>query len=182
MKINTMFNKILAGAILAIPMAMGAPVDAKDDSQLGLERKVRKELVMLPFFSIFDNLTYSIDGSKVILSGQVSRPTLKSDASGVVYRIPGVTSVENRIEVLPLSPNDNRIRLAVARAIYGHSVLNRYAAGALPSIHIIVKNGDVTLEGVVANQMDRNIANIQANGVFGVFSVTNNLKVENRRS
>ena len=180
MKLNTMFSKILAGAVLAIPMAMGAAVDTKDDAQVALAKKVRRELVMLPFYNIYDNLTFQVDGDKVILSGHASRPTLKSDAGNVVMRIAGVRSVENRIEVLPLSPFDNRIRVAVARAIYGHSVLNRYAAGAVPSIHIIVKNGNVTLEGVVANTMDRNIANLQANGVFGVFSVTNNLRVEKR--
>jgi hyperosmotically inducible protein len=182
MKLNTMFTKILAGAILAIPVAMGAVVDPKDDAQLAFENKIRRELIMLPFYSIFDNLTFRVDGGNVTLTGQVSRPSLKGDAERVVRRIAGVNFVANSIEVLPLSPHDNRIRIAATRAIYGHSVLNRYAAGAVPSIHIIVKNGNVTLEGVVANEMDRNIANIQANSVFGVFSVTNNLRLENRRS
>jgi hyperosmotically inducible protein len=147
--------------------------------QTNLEKAVRHELVMLPYYNLFDNLEYRVEGSKVILLGQVTRPTLKSDAGNVVKRIEGVESVENRIEVLPLSPFDDRIRLATYRAIYGFPSLQRYAMGVVPSIHIIVKNGNVTLEGVVANEADKNIANIRANGVFGVFSVKNDLRVEN---
>jgi hyperosmotically inducible protein len=143
-----------------------------------LERQVRHELVMLPFYSVFDNLAFRVDGYKVTLLGQVTRPTLKRDAENVVKRIEGVESVDNRIEVLPTSPNDDRIRLATYRAIYGHTALNRYALMAVPSIHIIVKSGNVTLEGVVASEGDKNIANIEANSVPGVFSVTNNLRVE----
>ena len=172
--------KVLAGATLAVSMAFGAAA-VKDDSQIALEQKVRHELVMLPFYNIYDNLMFRVDGNTVTLMGQVNRPTLKSSAENVVKTIPGVERVVNQIEVLPLSSFDNRIRLAVARAVYGHSALNRYALGAQPPIHIIVRNGNVTLEGVVANEMDRNIANIQANSVPGVFSVTNNLRVENRR-
>jgi hyperosmotically inducible protein len=142
-------------------------------------QEVRHELVMLPYYSIFDNLSYRVDGSTVTLFGQVTRPTLKSDAENVVKRIEGVTRVINNIEVLPLSPMDDRIRIAEARAIYGFPSLNRYAMGALPPIHIIVKNGNVTLEGVVANQADKNTAGIRANGVPGVFSVKNDLRVEN---
>jgi hyperosmotically inducible protein len=112
--------------------------------------------------------------------GQVSRPTLKSDAERVVKDIEGVERVVNEIEVLPTSPNDDRIRLATYRTIYGHTALNRYALQAVPPIHIIVKNGNVTLEGVVANESDKNIANIQARSVPGVFSVTNNLRVEGK--
>jgi len=114
----------------------------------------------------------------VTLTGQVSRPTLKSDAENVVKQIEGVEKVVNQIEVLPVSPNDDRLRMAVYRTIYGHVALNRYALRAVPPIHIIVKNGNVTLEGVVANEADRNIANIQANSVPGVFAVTNNLRVD----
>ncbi|MEP7367962.1 MAG: BON domain-containing protein, partial [Acidobacteriota bacterium] len=106
------------------------------------------------------------------------RPTLKSSAGRVAARVPGVEQVVNEIEVLPLSPFDNGIRLRVARAVYGQSALNRYALGANPPIRIIVKNGEVTLEGIVNNTMDRNIANIAANGVPGVFKVTNHLRVE----
>ena len=109
--------------------------------------------------------------------GQVTRPTLKSDAENVVKRIEGVERVVNNIEVLPLSPNDDRIRIAVYRAIYGQTGLDRYALQAVPPIHIIVKNGNVNLEGVVSSQADKDMANIRANGVPGVFGVTNNLRV-----
>jgi hyperosmotically inducible protein len=141
-------------------------------------KEIRHELVMLPYYGVFDNLSYKVDGYKVTLMGQVTRPTLKSDAERVVKDIEGVEQVTNNIEVLPLSPNDDRVRMAAYRAIYGQASLNRYALNAVPPIHIIVKNGNITLEGVVANEGDKNIAGIQANGVQGAFGVTNNLRVE----
>src|SRR5271168_5340490 len=125
-----------------------------------------------------DNLAYRVDGSRVTLFGQVVRPTLKSDAENVVKKVEGVTAVTNEIEVLPNSPNDDRIRRAVYRAIFSKAELDRYAMGAVPAIHIIVKNGNVTLVGVVSSEMDKNVANITANGVSGVFKVTNELGVE----
>jgi hyperosmotically inducible protein len=143
-----------------------------------ISREVRHELVMLPYYNVFDNLTYRVDGAKVTLSGQVTRPTLKSDAENVVKKIEGVEMVDNQIEVLPVSPNDDRIRLATYRAVYSKSPLQRYQLGAVPPIHIIVKNGNITLEGVVASDADKNIAGIAANGVHGAFGVTNNLRVE----
>lgn len=151
---------------------------ASDRGRDRLIRQVRHELVMLPYYGVFDNLAYRVDGGTVTLLGEVTRPTLKSSAERVVKDIEGVERVVNNIKVLPLSPNDDRIRLAVFRAIYGHTALNRYGLQAVPPIHIIVENGNVTLEGVVANEADKNIANIQANGVSGVFSVKNNLRVE----
>jgi len=161
----------LAPALLQANSAPPAPDTEK------LVRSVRHELVMLPFYSVFDNLSFRIDGSAVTLLGQVTRPTLKTSAARVVERIPGVTKVTNQIEVLPLSFHDDRIRLAVLRAVYRQPALQRYMLGALPSIHILVKNGDVILEGVVSNQMDKNLAYLYVNGVSGVFSVTNNLRV-----
>lgn len=143
-----------------------------------LIKAVRHELVMLPFYDVFDNLAYRVDGDKVTLFGQVVRPTLKTDAERVVKRIEGVASVQNEIEVLPVSPNDDRIRQRVFRAIYSKGPLQRYAMRAVPPIHIIVKNGNVTLEGAVGSEADKNIANIAANGVSGVFSVKNNLVVD----
>ena len=141
--------------------------------------EVRHELVMLPFYGVFDNLSYKVDpDGTVTLLGQVSRPVLKSDAENVVKRIEGVSSVVNNIEVLPTSPNDDRIRRATYRAIFGNDVLSQYQLRAVPPIHIIVNNGKITLEGVVARQMDKQIAGVQANGVPGAFSVTNNLVVE----
>ena len=141
-------------------------------------KEVRHELVMLPYYNVFDNLAFKVDGSTVTLLGQVSRPTLKSDAERAVKGVEGVEKVVNQIQVLPVSPNDERIRLAVYRAIYGQTSLQRYGLQAVPPIHIIVNNGNVTLEGVVATEADKNIANIQAKGVPGVFAVTNNLRVE----
>ena len=124
---------------------------------------------MLPYYSVFDNLAFQVDGDTVTLLGQVTRPTLKSSARNVVKGIEGVEKVVNKIEVLPLSPADDRIRLATYRAIFGESALQRYGMSAVPSIHIIVNNGRVTLEGVVDNETDKNLANIRANGVPGVF-------------
>jgi hyperosmotically inducible protein len=148
--------------------------------QARIEREVRHELVMLPFYGVFDNFSYKVDGGTVTLLGQVSRPTLKSDAENAVKRIEGVERVNNQIEVLPLAPNDDRIRLAVYRAIYGTAGLDRYGLQAVPPIHIIVKNGNVSLEGAVGTEMDKNLANIKANGVSGVFSVKNNLQVDKK--
>ena len=145
-----------------------------------LARQVRHELVTLPYYSMFDNLAFRIEGTTVTLLGQVTQPTLKSSAENVVKDIEGVTHVNNEIQVLPLSPNDDRIRRAEFRAIYSQPALNRYALRAVPPIHIIVNNGHVTLEGVVANEGDKNIAGVQAKSVPGVFSVTNNLRIDNQ--
>lgn len=166
---------LVAGATL-LPTQAAVPTAPTNDERIS--RSIRKELLTMPFLTIFDNLSYRVDGDTIHLYGQVIRPTLKSDAGNRVARLEGVTRVENHIEVLPLSPFDDRIRLAVARAVYGQPALNRYALGANPSIRIIVKNGNVTLEGVVDDTGARNIANLQANGVAGVFSVTNNLRVQ----
>ncbi len=152
-----------------------------DPDETEIAKHVRHELVMLPYYGIFDDLAFNVEGHTVTLLGAVVRPTLKDDAGRVVKRIAGVEQVVNNIEVLPLSPNDDQIRRAEYRAIYGDaSISTRYGFRALPSIHIIVKNGNVTLEGVVANQGDKNLIGIKANGVSGVFSVTNNLLVEEK--
>jgi hyperosmotically inducible protein len=166
------------------PPAPSADRQVQNAAQTGsygtdrITREVRHELVMLPYYGVFDNLAYRVDGQTVTLMGQVTRPTLKSDAENVVKQIEGVERVVNNIQVLPLSPNDDRIRLQVFRAIYGQTGLDRYALQAVPPIHIIVDNGHVTLVGVVANKSDAEMAVIRANGVPGVFSVTNNLRVE----
>jgi len=131
----------------------------------------------VPYYSVFDNLAFQVQGSKVILMGQVVRPSLKSDAAGVVKNVEGVSSVENNIEVLPPSPMDDQLRRALFRAIYSEPQLSRYAQSAVPSIHIIVKSGNVMLEGVADNEADKNLAGLRANGVPNVFSVKNNLVV-----
>jgi hyperosmotically inducible protein len=179
-------------AVLALPLifsmaALASPTTQSNQPAGGLNQKsldriykeVRHELVMLPFYGVFDNLAYKVDpDGTVTLLGQVSRPTLKSDAENAVKRIEGVEKVVNNIEVLPTSMNDDQIRRAAYRAIYGNDVLSQYQMRAVPPIHIIVKNGHITLEGVVAREMDKTIAGMQANGVQGAFSVTNNLVVE----
>lgn len=186
--LRTLFLAVAAIAILSMPLAAasqvtrGAASSALDESQLRLAKKVRHELVMLPWYSVFDNLQFSLEGDHtVILSGQTIRPTIKSGAENVVRRIEGVTNVINNIEVLPLSPFDNRIRRAAYRAIFSQPSLDRYAIQAIPPIHIIVKNGHVTLVGVVANKMDKTLAGMAASSVPNVFSVQNDLQVESSR-
>jgi hyperosmotically inducible protein len=143
-----------------------------------ISREVFHELVTLPQLTIFDNLQYKVDGSKVTLTGQVRDAILKDSAEKTVKRIEGVDSVNNQIEILPASGNDDRIRRDVARALFNDERLFRYSMGSVPPIHIIVKNGHVTLEGIVNSQADKDAANIRANGVAGVFSVDNHLQVQ----
>lgn len=146
-----------------------------------LTQEVRHQLVMLPYYTVFDDLAFRVDGSTVTLLGQVTRPVLKSDAEGVVKNVEGVSQVVNNIEVLPLSPMDDQIRRAMLRAIYGDPQIGtRYGNRAVPSIHIIVKNGHVRLEGFVANTFDKNLINVRANSVRNVFSVDNQLQVEGK--
>lgn len=146
-----------------------------------IERAIRRELITLPFYSLFDHLAFRVEGSTVTLSGKASRPGLKSDAENVVKRIEGVETVVNQIDVLPLSAHDDRLRLALYRAIYGHGTLQPLALRAVPPIHIIVENGNVTLEGVVGTELEKTVANAQANSVPGAFSVKNNLRTETRK-
>ncbi|SRR5713226_4862444 len=146
-------------------------------SQERIEKEVRHELLMLPYFGVFDNIAYKVDGYNVTLVGQVVRPSLKSDAENVVKHIEGVEHVDNKIEVLPPSPMDDRLRIELFRAIYGYEPLQKYALGVQKPIRIIVKNGHVSLEGVVDNDGDKNLVNIRANSVPGIFSVDNHLQV-----
>ena len=146
-------------------------------SQERIIREVRHELLMLPYFGVFDNISFKVDGDIVTLMGQVVRPALKSDAENAVKHIEGVERVDNQIEILPPSPMDERFRLGLFRAIYGYPALEKYALGVQKPIRIIVKNGRVDLEGVVDNETDKNLAGVRANGVPGIFSVTNNLQV-----
>ncbi len=177
---------VIALAISALAIPAGAQnsrssanriVQPGVNAQNRIAKEVRHELVMLPYYGVFDDLQYSVNGATVTLMGDVVRPVLKSDAETAVKGIEGVEKVVNNIKVLPLSSMDDRIRLAVYRAIYGDSSLNRYAVRAVPPIHIIVDNGHVTLVGAVVSQADKKLAGIRANGVPGTFSVTNNLTV-----
>ncbi len=172
-------NKLIRNVALGVATVAlaAAPVFASPGPPKPLAERVRHELMMLPYYTIFDDLGYRVEGNTVYLSGDVVRPVLKSDAGNVVKHIEGVENVVNNINVLPLSPLDNGIRRAEYRAIFGFGGLYRYAMGANPTIHIVVDNGHVKLIGVVGNQMDRNMAGIRANGVPGVFSVDNDLVV-----
>ncbi len=167
----------LAGLVFGVRGARAGTVTTPDSATISSQ--VRHELVMLPWYNLFDNLEYQVNSSEVILSGQVTseHSQTKYDAENAVKRIPGVTKVVNNIEVLPPSQFDNQIRRAEYRAIFSKSDLGRYTMGAVPQFHIIVKNGHVTLEGVVMNQMDKTIAGIAAKTVPNVFSVTNNLRI-----
>jgi hyperosmotically inducible periplasmic protein len=168
--------KILVAMAAVFSLVITAAGQTRE--QANISREVRHELLTLPYYGVFDNLAFKVDGTMVTLVGQVTRPTLKTDAERAVKRVEGVTNVINQIEVLPLSPNDDRIRRAVYRAIYSQPGLDMYALRNIPTIHIIVKNGNVTLEGAVGNVGDRNRAGIVANQAPGVFSVTNNLIVD----
>src|SRR5260370_3369471 len=174
-------KSLLVGLLFAAVALVSGQDREHRGSQRGDERlikEVRHELHMLPYYRGFDDLSYKVEGGRVTLYGAVIRPTLKSDAENVVKKIEGVERVVNNIEVLPLSPNDDSIRRAVYRAIYSQPGLDTYSLRAVPTIHIIVKNGNVTLTGAVANQGDKDLAGIAANGVPGAFSVTNNLQVD----
>jgi hyperosmotically inducible protein len=142
-----------------------------------ITKEVRHEILMLPYFGVFDNINYSVSGYDVTLMGQVTNPTLKKDAENAVKHIEGVENVVNQIEVLPTSSMDDGLRLTLYRAIYGFPSMEKYAMPVIKPIRIIVKNGHVTLEGVVDSENDKNVANIQANTVSGIFSVTNKLRV-----
>ena len=174
-------HRRIAIALLAITLglvSLPASMTAQEPkSEQNMVKEIRHQLVLLPWYSVFDNMSFKIEGSKVILIGQVVKPTLKSDAGAAVKSVEGVSTVQNDIEVLPNSPMDNRLRRALYNAIYSAPGLQRYRLSAVPSIHIIVKNGNVTLEGVADNETDKNLAGLRANGVPNVFSVTNNLVV-----
>lgn len=167
-----------AGQAQQIPQAQQSPQQLQP-GEAHLAREVRHQLMLLPYYSIFDWLEFSVDGDTVTLTGQVVQPVLKSEAENVVKHVEGVQKVINNLKVLPLSDMDNQIRRAEFRAIYGNPALSdRYGFQAMPPIHIIVENGHVTLKGVVANTFDKNVAGVQANGVPNVFSVDNQLQIE----
>jgi hyperosmotically inducible protein len=183
---NLMNRKWMFAALLFTvfsPLASGqaqpsnAAAQPANPAQLHIQREVRHELLMLPYFGVFDNIAFQVQGSTVTLMGDVTRPTLKSDAGNSVKHIEGVTQVVNNINVLPPSPMDDRTRLALFHAIYGFPSLEKYALGVQKPIRIIVSSGHVTLTGVVDSDADKNTAGIRANSVPGIFSVANNLQV-----
>ena len=171
---------IAATLAIATSAAVAAPLASGDQglSRQQIMKKVQKELVTLPYYGVFDNLAYQVEGDTVTLYGQVVHPSTRKDAEHRVARIKGVERVVNQIEVLPLSSFDDSVRVRTYRALFRTGGLYRYAMGANPSIHIVVNRGHVTLEGIVSNEGDKNLAYIAARGVPGVFSVTNNLRSE----
>jgi hyperosmotically inducible periplasmic protein len=177
-----MKSKLLVVVVTLLSLATLGSTQNRDQpsakAQERITKEVRHEILMLPYFGVFDNIAFRVDGYAVTLQGQVTRPTTKSDAENVVKHIEGVEKVDNQIEVLPPSPMDDRLRLELYRAIYGFPALEKYALGVQKPIRIIVKNGHVALEGVVDNEGDKNLAGVRANGVPGIFSVDNNLRVE----
>jgi osmotically-inducible protein OsmY len=183
---KNVFRQVVPGcvavtlALAAYPVqgAQGQTQERQAKAELRLQKEVRHVLVTQPFYTVFDNLAYKIESDRVTLLGQVVTPTLKIDAANAVKSIEGVSAVDNQIEVLPVSPNDDQIRRAEFRAIYSAPGMEKYSIQAVPPIHIIVKNGHVTLVGVVATETDKDLANVRANSVPAVFSVTNDLKVE----
>ncbi len=158
------------------------PMQRKQDLnsvQARLALQVRHALIMLPNYSVFDNLEFEISGlDTVTLSGQVTRPTLKSDAESAVHQLEGVGKIVNKIDVLPISPGDERIRIAAHRVILSKPGIEAYGLRAVPPIHIIVKDGEITLVGFVANQADKDLVGIAAKEIPGAFGVINNLRVE----
>lgn len=182
------FMKVVLLSMLALSVLGAGITQAKEQQNVPekgtqryadwLKQEVRHQLLLLPWYTVFDNLEYSVSGYTVTLKGQVVNPSVKSDAEAAVKHIEGVEKVDNQIEVLPNSPMDNQIRFAEYRKIYSQASLQRYGVGNLQSIHIIVKNGHVTLEGFVSSAADKNVAGLQANSVPNVFSVKNNLQIE----
>lgn len=166
---------LAAGSMLVWSGAWAQGV--KDSSQSAIAREVAHELIRLPYYEVFDNLTFRVNGSTVTLLGQVTRASLKSDAERTVKRIKGIQRVDNQIEILPLSATDGQIRLAAYTATYGQLLLNQYEVRAVPPVHIVVKNGNVTLEGAVDTDMDKTTFFTAVSAVSGVVSVTDHLKV-----
>lgn len=181
---------VLAALIIGIGTLIGgtanAAVTSKDAAVSGqrayntsrIGKQVRKKLVSLPYYGVFDNLAYRIDGGTVTLYGQVVKPSTKTDAGRSVARVEGVSRVVNNIEVLPVSSFDDSLRVRTLRALQRTGGLHRYFLGANPSLHIVVNRGHVTLAGVVGSSLDRQLAYMTARQVSGAFSVTNDLRLD----
>lgn len=176
-KILTMFVLLFSAALLPAQSQQVPPGQTSPGAEERINREVRHEVLMLPWYGVFDVIGYKVNGYNVTLTGSVVRPVTKSDAENAVKHIEGVQSVSNQIEVLPPSPMDDRLRLRLFRVIYGFPALEKYDLGTIKPIRIIVKNGHVSLEGVVDSQADKDMAGLRANGVHGIFEVKNNLQV-----
>ena len=174
----------MAIALVVTAGAFANGAAAQKGAQSGdesIQREVRHQLRMLNYYTVFDNLEYGVEGNRVILEGEVTNPVLKDEAVAAVKSVPGVTGIQDNIKVLPLSNDDDRIRRAAYRSIYGDPQLSKYGFQSVQSIHIIVDNGHIALEGSVDSEADKNVAGIRANSVPGAFSVKNNLLVRGER-
>src|ERR1039458_1169602 len=176
-----MKSKLVVVVVILLSLATFGFTQDRDQpsakSQERITREVRHELLMLPYFGVFDYIAFKVDGGTVTLLGEVVRPSIKSDAENSLKHIEGVEKVDNQIDVLPPSSMDDGLRIRCYREIYGYPALEKYALGVQKPIRIIVKSGRVTLEGVVDNDSDKNLAGLRANSVPGIFQVTNNLQV-----
>jgi hyperosmotically inducible protein len=176
-----MKSKLVVVVVILLSLATFGFTQDRDQpsakSQERITREVRHELLMLPYFGVFDYIAFKVDGGTVTLLGEVVRPSIKSDAENSLKHIEGVEKVDNQIDVLPPSSMDDGLRIRLYREIYGYPALEKYALGVQKPIRIIVKSGRVTLEGVVDNDSDKNLAGLRANSVPGIFQVTNNLQV-----
>lgn len=171
---------LMAAAIAGAGLAGATVPDTKPQSDTEIAKKIVHEIRMYPRYTIWDNVSFRVNEGQVELTGQVSQPFKKSDLGRIVADVPGVAGVHNALDVLPLSPFDDGLRVRVARAVYGDATLSRYALQAVPPIHIIVDNGKVTLEGVVNSDMEKQVAGMRASAAGLSFGpVTNNLRVEN---
>ena len=174
---------LLSLSAVSFAQTKTAPVPRESAvAEYGLSREVNHQLLLLPWYSVFENLQYKVNGSVVTLSGQVLTDTTKHDAEKRIKAIEGVSKVINNIEILPASPNDDRIRRATYRAIFSDPALEIYSMGSVQPVHIVVKNGHVTLEGAVLNEGHKNLVTVRARSVSGVFSVTNNLRIESSKT
>lgn len=176
-KALALFTLLFCAVLLPAQSQQVSPSQSSPEAENRINREVRHEILMLPYYGVFDIIGYQVNGYNVTLSGAVVNPVNKSDAENAVKHIEGVQSVNNQIEILPPSPMDDRLRIRLFRAIYGFPSLQKYDLGTIKPIRIIVKNGHVTLEGVVDNDGDKNAAGIRANSVPGIFEVKNNLQV-----
>ncbi len=177
------FTLILFIGLFAVSSDFVSAQNTSDSAKMEgakMSREIRREILSLPYYGVFDAIGYEMKGDSVVLSGYTVRPLTKREAEAAVSDVDGVRNVVNNIEVLPLSPNDDRIRVRVYRAIADRGAMYRYLLGVNPAIRIIVNNGRVTLEGFVGTEADKNLANIAARGVSGTFAITNNLQVEDR--
>jgi hyperosmotically inducible protein len=173
---------LATAALLAQTTSAQKPPNPEEKHPSSLSREIHHQILLLPFYSVFDSIAFTLDGSKVTLTGQVLRTTLKEHAEAAVKSVEGVSAVTDHIEVLPVSPADDDLRRAAYRSLYEDSALALYAVQTVPAIHILVKNGNITLEGSVHSESDKTLAGVRAAAAANVLSVKNNLLVQPKGS